>query len=341
VGAYHSGIFHLFTHAFFKACLFLCAGSVIHSLSDEMDIRRMGGLKGKLPHTYKTFLIATLAIAGIPPLSGFFSKDEILWSAFNSESLLIPGWILWILGVFAAACTAFYMFRLLYMTFTGPLRVEEKIRHHIHESPPVMTLPLWILAAGSITAGFLGIPKLNHFEHFLHPVFEDSYRILSTDVHHSMGVELLLMAISVAAALSGIAVARVLYKDMKSRLPERLSEKFKRTYRLIHNKYYVDEIYGASFVKGTIELSRFSGRFDLAVIDGGVNFTGLATRVTSTINGAIDKYFVDGAVNLIAWLIVFFGRRVRKIQTGDIHTYLYGVVVGALLVLIIGYVFFM
>src|SRR6187401_2943174 len=206
LGAYTAGIFHLMTHAFFKALLFLGSGSVIHAMSGEQDMRNMGGLKQKLPWTHRTMLVGCLAIAGVPFLAGFFSKDEILWSAFRIGGY---GYLVWGMGFVVAAMTAFYMFRLYHMTFSGTFRGTPEQEHHVHESPSSMVVPLQVLALGSIVAGFLGMPAIlgarvgfpNWFEHFLEPVFEDAHHALGevfTASAPGHGTELALMGASVA-----------------------------------------------------------------------------------------------------------------------------------------------
>src|SRR6059036_3478974 len=201
VGAFGAGIFHLYTHAFFKALLFLGSGSVIHALHHEQDMRRMGALKNRIPTTFKTMFIATLAIAGAPPLAGFFSKDEILWKAFSSSQGHV---LLWLIGAAVAGMTAFYMFRLLFMTFYGESRVDHHTAEHIHESPKSMTVPLIILAIGSLFAGYIGMPAwlgTNRFEHFLEPVFEPLPIPAGPPLEYSHAAEIGMAAVSVAIAL--------------------------------------------------------------------------------------------------------------------------------------------
>jgi NADH-quinone oxidoreductase subunit L len=260
-GSYSSGMFHLTTHAFFKALLFLSAGSVIHALSDEMDIRKMGGLRKYLPVTFPVFLIGALAISGIPGLSGFFSKDEILLSAYLSGRK----WI-WIIGVITAGMTAFYMFRLIFLVFYGKERMDEEVKHHIHESPKVMTIPLIILAGLSVIGGYIGLPEAmggrNWFRSFLSSVIEEE----SHPISHS--TEYLLMGISVISALIGIYIAWLFYIK-NPELPEKLAEKFKALYTLLYRKYYVDEIYDFLFVKPTLKGSEGLWKgIDLSTIDG-------------------------------------------------------------------------
>ncbi len=332
VGAYAAGMFHLFTHAFFKACLFLGAGSVIHAMGGEQDMRRMGGLRRHLPSTYMTFLVSTLAIAGIFPLSGFFSKDEILWRAWQVS----PG--IWLMGVAGAGLTAFYMFRQVFMTFFGNCRADEHTRQHLHESPAVMTIPLWILAGGAATVGFLGVPRAfpllgdmlggSSFEHWLEPVFGGPAR------HEgSAGTERLLMAVSLAVAGAGIWLAWAFYLG-KVFDPEALAQKWKRLYLWVYNKYYVDELYNAVFLRGTLAVSRLGAWFDLTVIDGVVNGAAYLTTIWSRVTGLFDFKIIDGIVNGIANSTWDAGGRVRRLQTGSINAYLY-LIVGAVTVTII------
>ena len=337
VAAYTAGIFHLVTHAFFKACLFLGSGSVIHAMSGEQDIQKMGGLKDKLPITFKTFFIATLAIAGIFPLAGFFSKDEILWQTINQ----MP--VLWVVGLVAAAGTAIYMLRLVTLTFFGECRADEETKHHIHESPWTMTLPLIVLALLSIVGGFLGVPEsLGHLagihdsnliEHWLEPAF------VSPAGEHKMlphAVEYLLMFVSLGVAVAG-CYAGYLFYSRRQDIPEKIVQKYPALHRAVQNKFYVDEIYQAVFVKNLLRLNDFLGKFDLKVIDGLVNFSALATKITSFFSGWIDRIFVDGAVNLVADLTSRGGAVLRKTQTGRIQTYLYYAVGGIFLVLLYRY----
>jgi NADH-quinone oxidoreductase subunit L len=327
VGAYAAGIFHLMTHAFFKACLFLGSGSVIHAMGGEQDMRKMGGLRAKLPATSTTFIIATLAIAGIPPLAGFFSKDEILWQAFSSPH---GSRTLWGVGLLVAGLTAFYMFRQVFMVFFGECRADHDTQHHLYESPRVMTLPLWILAVGSVLAGFLWIPHVfTPFEHWLEPVMSH-HGAGGGEAHGAVSLELTLMAVSVAVALAGIGLAYLMYRRQSIR-PERFSEALGGApYRIVLNKYYVDELYGLVFVRGFLLLCRLAAWFDQNVIDGLVNLSAAITRVVARVSGLFDLYVVDGAVNGVADTAQFFGRRIRNVQTGALTTYLYVVIAGVL-----------
>ena len=328
VGAYASGIFHLMTHAFFKACLFLGAGSVIHAMGGEQDMRKMGGLWSHLPATSRTFLVATLAIAGFPPLAGFFSKDEILWQAWSST---FGSGLLWAVALLVAGMTAFYMFRQVFMVFFGECRADHETQHHLHESPPVMTVPLWLLAGGAILAGWLGFPHHSAFEHWLEPVM--GHYAAATASHAetpNLGLELALMAISVAVAFAGFGLAYLMYFRHRLR-PETFSDALGGVpYRVVLNKYYVDELYDLVFVRGGLMLCRLIAWFDLHVIDGIVNLSAAIVRGWAWLFGLIDLYIVDGAVNAVANGTYFIGRRVRNVQTGAISAYLYVVLIGVL-----------
>ena len=303
VGAYAAGMFHLYTHAFFKSLLFLAAGSVMHALSGEVDMKKMGGLRKYLPLTYPTFLIGAIAIAGVPFLSGFFSKDAILTQAFARGQYFI-----WALGIMGAVLTAFYMFRLIFLTFHGEERLEPEVKKHIHESPRAMTIPLVILAFFSVGAGYIGLPavfgkKLNWFSNFLEPVIKEA-----REVHIGLQTEWLLIVISVAVALLGIVIAYVFY-IRSPRIPRALAARFPTLYKLLYNKYYVDEIYNAVFVNSTIKGSEIIyDKFDLKVIDGAVNGTATATGFS----GKILSYFQSGLIKDYALIfllgaIIFLG----------------------------------
>ena len=278
VGAFTAGIFHLMTHAFFKALLFLGAGSVIHALSGEQDMDRMGGLKKHLPRTHLTMLIATLAIAGVFPLAGFFSKDEILWHAWENG-----GPLLWGVGLTGAFLTAFYMFRLYFMTFQGPERLTHEAKHHLHESPNSMTVPLLLLAVLSVVGGWINLPLIQGGQvlgHFLEPVFADIAHVAGGAGHHEAAagshatIEITLMVISLLVALAGIFLAHRFYV-VDPEAPKRVVEKVRGLYTLLWEKYRIDELYGALFigpiVRGSVQLWQ---RFDVAVIDRAVNGVG-------------------------------------------------------------------
>lgn len=308
VGAFAAGVFHVVTHAFFKALLFLGAGSVIHALHHEQDIQRMGGLAPYMPRTHWTFLVGALAIAGIFPLSGFFSKDEILWNAY-----LYGGAWLWGIGVIAAFFTAFYMFRLYYLVFHNTERFD---RHHIpHESPAVMTVPLIVLAVLSAIGGLLGIPAVlsggtipHLLEGWLEPVFAPGASLLARHTAHaSHALEYALMAVSLIVALSGIALATRLYRR-ESNQPAQLADRFRWLYRTLWGKYFVDEFYYAAVVDPIYHLS-----------------VRVLWRIT-------DVQIVDGAVNGIARVIGRIGEIVRRIQTGYAQSYAVMMMVGIVLV---------
>ncbi len=330
VGAYSAGIFHLMTHAFFKALLFMGAGSVMHGLSGELDLRKMGGLRNKMPRTYWTFLIATLAICGVPGLSGFFSKDEILWQAFSSGH---GHWGLWLVGVLGAGLTAFYMFRVVFLAFFGESRSDRKA----HESPAVMTVPLMILAALALIGGYVGVPEVlgghNWFHHFLAPVF-GGHTEAANAAHHSAGLEIGLMSISVVVALAGIFIAYQMYIKHPER-PKALAERFPRLYNLLLNKYYVDEIYQVVFVRSLLGLNNLLARFDLGVIDGAVNGSAWLTKIVSKWSGWWDNTFVDGAVNTTATAIISGGSILRRTQTGRIQNYLLIAIIAVVVILIV------
>ncbi|MDX1643647.1 MAG: NADH-quinone oxidoreductase subunit L, partial [Thermoanaerobaculia bacterium] len=328
VGAYAAAIFHLGTHAFFKALLFLGSGSVIHAMGGEQDMRRMGGLKAYLPATYKTFLIATLAISGVPLLAGFFSKDQILAAAFASNKLL------WVVGLLTAGLTACYMFRAVFLTFHGDFRGTEAERDHLHESPPVMTWPLWILAVGAIFAGYVGLPVLGHFDynfmnHFLEPIVAHVGEL--HEHHASVVLELALMALSVVVAALGIYLAWRYYgRDRGLEGGEAWAERFAGVHRVLVNKYWVDELYDATVVQGTWAAARGLFRFDSSVIDGFlVNGTRHLTVAISLLSGFFDKYVVDGLVNFSGWTMRAWSRFFRGLQTGVVSQYALMIGLGA------------
>ena len=303
VGAYSAGIFHLYTHAFFKSLLFLAAGSVMHALSGELDMRKMGGLRKHLPLTYPTFLIGAIAIAGVPFLSGFFSKDAILTQAFAQGQ-----YFLWVLGLMGAVLTAFYMFRLVFLTFFGEERLDPHAREHLHESPRVMTVPLVILAFFSVVAGYVGLPvvlgeKANLFGRFLEPVIHPGH-----EAHLSVGAEWLLILVSVAVALCGIYIAYVFYLR-SPRTPHWIVARFPAIYKLLTNKYYVDEIYNAALVKPLVNGSQVVyDNFDLRVVDGTIDGTaaaaGFAGKLLSLIQSGLVKNY---ALVILLGVVLFLG----------------------------------
>ncbi|HTS04983.1 MAG TPA: NADH-quinone oxidoreductase subunit L [Candidatus Eisenbacteria bacterium] len=318
VGAFAAGVFHVFTHAFFKALLFLGAGSVIHAMSGEQDMRNMGDLRGRIPTTYRTMLIATLAIAGIPPFAGFFSKDEILWQTWTSEGGAYR--ILWGIGYITALMTAFYMFRLIYLTFFSQPRMSHEVEHHIHESPSSMTVPLVVLAVMSLFAGFLGWPHSlggsDRFARYLDPVFargeakvlveEGKAGQLASGEKEEEGtspVEYGLMGLSVLAAVAGWMAASRFYKEAGKGYAEPIQGAAPGVYNTLLHKYYVDEGYDYVFTGrrklggvrlGVMGLGEGSSWFDSHIIDGAVNAAGWITRVAATISSWWDKWIIDG-----------------------------------------------
>jgi NADH-quinone oxidoreductase subunit L len=441
VGAYWAGAYHLLTHAFFKACLFLGSGSVILGCHHEQDMRKMGGLAKHMPITRWTYLFATVAIAGFPIANGFYSKDEILWKAFTSRHLELFGvatpWlgpVIYVTGLLAAIGTSFYMYRSYYMTFTGEYRGGEghHDEHNVdphsalaakasahshsvhaddgaahafglaanapshgahaldeaphaaphqghgapvavhaaqagahaahagahgahagdddhahghghhggtpHESPWTMTMVLALLAIGSFLTLFLGIPYAwthTHpvLEHWLEPVIVGEVRF--ADVPHVF--EYAFQAMGVLAAAVGFLSARALYKDGRSQAPARWKARFERAWTVVYNKYYVDELYDRIVIRPSVAFARLAGRFDGGVVDGAVNFAGAFGRFMGRLDAAIDTYFVDGAVNLVASLTGAAGRGLRRIQTGRVQTYLYGALGGALAVVLLNF----
>jgi NADH-quinone oxidoreductase subunit L len=354
VGAFAAGIFHLMTHAFFKALLFLGSGSVIHAMSGEQDMRKMGGLKSKLPWTHRTMLVGCLAISGFPLLAGFFSKDEILWSAYKVGGY---GQIVWGMGFVVAAMTAFYMFRLYHMTFSGTFRGTEEQAHHVHESPRTMVLPLQVLAAGSIFAGLLGVPAVlgervgfpHFFERFTEPVFDpihDALREVFTQPAPTHGMEWTLMAASVAVGLAGIVLATVFFK-VHPEFPARVAGAIGPIYRLLVNKYYVDEIYDRLFVRG---LALGGGRalfaVDRYVVDGGdgevrpgLGVNGIAWAVRNVIAGGsnlFDRWVVDGLVNFTALVLDNLSYVARSLQNGLVQHYALSMLIVILFMIGIG-----
>ena len=333
VGAFAAGIFHLTTHAFFKALLFLGAGSVIHAMAGEQDVRKMGGLWPKIPITAKTFAVATLAIAGIFPFAGFFSKDEILGQAFDRF------FFLWIVGFITAGMTAFYMFRLLFLTFFGYSHADDHAQKHIHESPPAMTVPLIILAGLSVIGGWIGWPGSlggeNRFERFLEPVLTGA--VTETGAvkiaHHALATEYFLMLLSLSIAGAGIWLAYQFYRT-KRIAPELVAGKWPKFYQLLLHKYYVDEIYDAAVVERTKDLGTLLGSFDANVIDGvGVDGAGWLARFGSTLSMWWDKWIIDGLLNFSAKLMQLFSYPVRLLQTGMFSSYAMLILVGLVVLL--------
>ncbi|MBN2382248.1 NADH-quinone oxidoreductase subunit L [bacterium] len=308
--AFSAGIFHLMTHAFFKALLFLGAGSVIHALSAEQDIRKMGGLRHKLPTTYWVFLVATLAITGVPGFSGFFSKEAILWSVYTGVPDQGLSGLLWLIGLISAGMTALYMFRLFFITFSGKTRIEAECYHQLHESPNIMLIPLIILAFFAFSGGYLGLPELlgghNIFQNFLEPVFAESAWSMGpvSVINHSHVIESLFMLITVLVTAGGIVLAAVMY-HWKTDIPGKLADIFPGIYGLVRNKYYIDELYERIII---LPVRRISERFlwklcDITLIDGLVN--GCARVIYST--GAIVRLITNGSIHrYVSALVVGF-----------------------------------
>lgn len=323
VGAFTAGIFHLMTHAFFKACLFLGSGSVIHAMhhayhhahlhDDPQDMRNMGGLRKKMPITFLTFLVSTIAIAGIPGFSGFFSKDEILWWSFASTRGHVA---LWVLGACAAGMTAFYMFRLVFMTFFGEQRTHAKAKDHVHESPLVITIPLMVLGFLAVVGGYIGIPAVightfgnipNYFGDFLAPVFKPTQDLYNISAHGSPAAEFGLMGVSVGIALCGIFLAYIMYIKNPA-LPGKFVASFTGLWRAVFNKWYVDELYDALVVNPTKKIGTFCWKgFDVRV--------------------------VDGVVNGIGRLINAFSNVLRYTQSGLSHNYAMSMTLGVVVIL--------
>jgi NADH-quinone oxidoreductase subunit L len=334
VGAFTAGVFHLMTHAFFKALLFLGSGSVIHALSGEQDMRKMGALWNKIPKTARTFLIGSIAIAGIPPLAGFFSKDAILGHAFEYNKFL------WLLGFITAGMTAFYMFRLVNMTFFGNSRVDHEAEHHLHESPSSMTVPLIILAGLSIVGGWIGWPESlggsDRFTKFLEPVMAkhaEAGAEAASQASSGASMEYVLMLLSVLVACFGIWLAYRWYIQ-RPEVPDKIAAASPFLYKLLYNKYYVDQLYDAMFVNRVKDLALTLGAFDLTFINGlGVDGAGWVTRIVSRISAIWDSWIVDGLVNLAARIVWLFSWPVRMLQTGRVARYALFMLLGVLIFL--------
>jgi NADH-quinone oxidoreductase subunit L len=357
VGSYTAGFFHLVTHAVFKAGLFLGSGSVIHAMHHSMhklhihdedpnDIRLMGGFKNKMPATYYTFLIFTLALSGIPFMSGFLSKDAILGGTLafaltqqNPVHFLLP-----VFGFVAAGITAFYMFRLVIMTFYGKPKRED-IYEHIHESPKNITVPLMILAALSFFV-FYTLPGFNPFS-AAHGWFEYliaqpasavamqlGHPVLHIDEHTAHSAHLWAMAFSILIAGTGILLGFALYMWKKVDV-EALTQKMGKLYDLSFNKYYFDEMYDATFIKGTLAWNNFLSWFDQTIIDGLVNLSAWITRNVSSVSGIFDNGIIDGAVNGVADLTQDFGKYLRRVQTGQVQTYIFAALLGAIAIIVV------
>jgi NADH-quinone oxidoreductase subunit L len=360
VGAFAAGVFHVFTHAFFKALLFLGAGSVIHAMSGEQDMRNMGALRDRIPTTYWTMFIATLAIAGIPPFAGFFSKDEILWQTWTSEGGAYR--ILWGVGYITALMTAFYMFRLVYLTFYSKPRMSHEVEHHIHESPASMTMPLIVLAVMSLFAGFLGWPHSlggsDRFARFLDPVFARGEAHVMVEQgkaaqlaagekeeEHTTPTEYILMILSVGAAGLGWFMAGRAYSNADKGYTEPIATTSPQVYNVLLNKYYVDEGYDYVFTGrrklgkarlGVMGLGEGSSWFDTHIIDGAVNAAGWMTRLSGTISSWWDKWIIDGiGVNGPAILARVLSYPVRMFEWGLVQWYALVMTAG-----LVGFVFY-
>ena len=324
VGAYMAAIFHLVTHAFFKALLFLSAGAVIHSLEGEQDIRKMGGLSKKIPVTHAVFLIGTLAIAGIPPLAGFWSKDEIMAHAFVHHY-----YVLYSFAAVGAFLTSFYMFRLTYVTFYGQSRVDPKVEHHIHESPPVMTVPLMILAGLSVLGGFLGVPPEHGWFHGFLESVAAPVGVVTHDV--AMGTIIGLMAVAIGIALSGWGLAHYLYA-IKPGTADNWSARYAGAYRTLLNKYYVDELYDAVFVEPCKRLARLWDWIDQHVIDRFIRGIGHGADISAAGATWAEKHIIYGGINVIGYANHLAAWSWRKLQTGLVNHYAAVIVIGLFLV---------
>ena len=311
-GAFTAGVFHVMTHAFFKGLLFLGAGSVIHGMHEIQDIKKMGNLRKYMPTTYKTFMLATLAISGIPLFSGFFSKDEIMWNVFSNGGVFA-----WLVLALAAFCTAFYMFRLTYLVFFGKEKFDTH-KIHPHESPKSMTFPLVILAVLSVFGGFLGIPYVLGFwfsghphllENFLAPIFANANFVLRTPEHAVHAIEFVLIALAIGIAFLGIYFAKKLYKSGDLKQATKIATSYKSTHKILLNKYFVDEGFYAMFINPIVSISN---SFLLRIVDIGI---------------------IDGLVNGLAKTVDFFSSQLRKLQTGIAQNYAIIMVVGMLAIL--------
>jgi NADH-quinone oxidoreductase subunit L len=303
VGAWAIAIFHLMTHAFFKALLFLGAGSVIHSLGGEQDMDKMGGLAKRIPTTYYTLVAGALALSGIFPFAGFWSKDDILGAVWRDGK-----YVMWAVGLIAAFITAFYTFRMIFRTFFGEPRMDEETGKHVHESPWSMLVPLIVLAIASLLGGFLGLPgELGLIQHFLEPVFAQANEVLGIEEHGLQTIDYVLMVVSLIVAMLGIVLAWVFYVRRVD-LPIKVGAKLQPVYKVVYNKFYIDEFYAATVVRLAVDGSRWVWRhFDEAIIDGGVNGVG--------------------------WLWQHAGALARPVQTGKVQNYLLGIFIGLFIVL--------
>ncbi|MBV9086124.1 MAG: NADH-quinone oxidoreductase subunit L, partial [Acidobacteriaceae bacterium] len=353
IGAFAAGVFHVFTHAFFKALLFLGSGSVIHAMSGEQNMQKMGALWRRIPTTAWTMLVGTLAIAGVPPLAGFVSKDEILWQAWDRPVSAYH--IFWFIGYATALMTAFYMFRLMYLTFWSPARMSHEVEHHVHESPRSMTVPLVVLAVASVFAGFLGWPHslkgTSSFEKFLDPVFsaeapvvaEEAPRKLAAaekEEAHTNPTEYLLMFLSVAAAAAGWFLANRAYGKAGEGYREPIATAAPPVYNTLFHKWYVDEAYDYLFTGrrkvgpvrlGAMGAGEAAWAFDANFVDGGVNGAGWMTRGIGVLSTWWDKWIIDGLfVNGIAIVTRLASYPVRLLEWGLVQWYALVMVAGVL-----------
>ncbi len=303
VGAWAIAIFHLMTHAFFKALLFLGAGSVIHSVGGEQDMDKMGGLAKRIPVTYYTLVAGALALSGIFPFAGFWSKDDILGAVWRDGKYLF-----WAVGLIAAFITAFYTFRMIFLTFFGKSRMDEETDKHVHESPWSMLVPLIVLAVASLLGGFLGLPgKLGAIQSFLEPVFAPANAILGIEEHSLTAVDYALMVISLLVAMSGIALAWFVYVRRAATLPALLGARLRPLYTVVWNKFYIDEFYAATVVRVAVDGSRWAWH-------------------------KFDEGVIDGAAHGVAWLWQRAGTGLRPLQTGKVQNYLLGMFIGVFVI---------
>ena len=325
IGAYTAAIFHLMTHAFFKALLFLSAGSVIHALAGEQDIRKMGGLSHRIPWTHKLFFIGTIAIAGIPPFAGFWSKDEIMAHAFTHHQYVLYG-----MAAIGAFMTSFYMFRLTYLTFYGKSRMDHHMEEHIHESPAVMIAPLMVLGLLSLAGGFIGFPPEHGWLHqFLAPVAG-----VGGEHEVGTGTVLSLMMIATGIALFGWALAHYLY-SMNTTAPDRWAAKARGVYTMLLNKYYVDELYDLLFVEFTKKVGRSFDWFDRVVIDGIVRGVAQMAELGAEGSTWVEKHVIYGGVNIVGYGNHLLAKQWRQIQSGMVHHYAAIIVAGLFLLAVV------
>ena len=371
VGAFSVGVFHLMTHAFFKALLFLAAGSVMHALHDELDMWKMGNVKQYMPTTHWTFLVGCLAIAGVPGLAGFFSKDEVLWYAWSGPH---GHPIFWAVGTLVAGLTAFYMFRMYFVVFHGPSRMDPEVEAHAHESPPAMAVPLMILAGLSIIGGYVGLPGVLRVGplaslHNSFNVFDWLAPSLGGEEHHAAvstardtllasaqpavallqegeqaaeeaaghGLEWMLMLTSIAVALAGIGLAYLIYVKQPARATE-LYNRFRRAHNVLWNKYWVDELYDALFVNRTKDAGDALWVLDDALVDGVVNGVGHATKRSALASTAFDDMVVDGTVNAVGDELTRSSHLFRGWQTGYVQNYALIIALG-IFILVSAYLF--